>query len=634
MHQGFAPKLGRPARLAGLATLVLVTLLFVWEAPARGQAETAAKLAKGTADFLKQRFESEAERLFLDGLARGVCEKPEDNGEEKKIENPYFPKFCGFYKQFGQDAVYSSYASLVAALRQDVHEIPVNLLEQLEKVNRVQGWTMGFKILEKLNEKLRSGQKPAVLIAGFADDKTNQDECEWAADDPTKRNSPFCGLILFGLFGELYQTFQVLAADAERDKDKGIDSEEMLVEFCRVVVQPKYDPVKTLLETGFSDCKLIADGKNQELVRRILEGVPRLSTESLQVVVKWKRTDSSGRAAAKILLAEFGIDINDIKFNLDIAKNLLKVSEARDKFVAYKLKIRRLIGEAKRVEDLLDKTSGSIRTVVAIIEYSALSISVLNSFDAISGNAKATEGYKHFRRNLDMANELVILISEKKFQEALLKFSEQLAEHSSSSNKEVERLKRYLPIMFDLAAAESAEDVTKVLDRAAAPVGAWRLKLDSNYIGINAFVGYAAGGERLVRVAEPRFAFYHGVFAPIGFDWTRPTGAKTGSHGLFLSLFDLGNLLSFRQGRDPETGTVEDQPGEDPKNLVSIGVYYHFTLAKRTGLVGGFGAAYSPAGREFNEQGSGGPDDVPVVRVTLFFIAFDIPIFPIRTDRR
>ncbi|MCZ6748441.1 MAG: hypothetical protein O7D96_04045, partial [SAR324 cluster bacterium] len=55
------------------ATLFLI--LGIPSEPVRGQ----EALIEGAADFLKERFESEMERLFLEGLAHAVC-KDRDKG--------------------------------------------------------------------------------------------------------------------------------------------------------------------------------------------------------------------------------------------------------------------------------------------------------------------------------------------------------------------------------------------------------------------------------------------------------------------------------------------------------------------------------------------------------------------------
>ncbi|HSR95744.1 MAG TPA: hypothetical protein VLM79_01685, partial [Kofleriaceae bacterium] len=144
----------------------------------------------------------------------------------------------------------------------------------------------------------------------------------------------------------------------------------------------------------------------------------------------------------------------------------------------------------------------------------------------------------------------------------------------SESSKIVATVRNALPFVLQLSRAESADDVEKALEAAAAPAGAYRTKSKRGMVLITAFAGGAVGREYILH-ENPGYPL--GLFAPVGIHASWPVSGW-GNMGVMLSILNLGSLVSERLDSDLEktsenqTSSVAPSSSDSFKKLLSPGL--------------------------------------------------------------
>lgn len=192
-----------------------------------------------------------------------------------------------------------------------------------------------------------------------------------------------------------------------------------------------------------------------------------------------------------------------------------------------------------------------------------------------------------------------------------------------------------VPLIVEVATAQSGKEVAATLEAAVAPLGSYRSKYQRDTITLGAMLGASFGGEYLPRqdVEETRSGTL-GVFAPVGLHLARPVGTK--SHlGLFFSVLDLGTLASFRFDNElkptSETKTAEaaTEPNVSFEQVFSPGVFVVFGACKSPFVFGG-GISVAPALRDVTFVDSVGGATTTSESAALrgqIFAAVDVPLF-------
>jgi hypothetical protein len=194
---------------------------------------------------------------------------------------------------------------------------------------------------------------------------------------------------------------------------------------------------------------------------------------------------------------------------------------------------------------------------------------------------------------------------------------------------------RYLPILGELAEANSADEVEKILQAAAAPVGSWRGKrgAGNHSVTINGYLGAKGGWEWLGDGGVPTASsFHYGIYAPIGFEATMGI-CKSSSLGLFLSVLDLGAIVDFRtnsetqtQGSGMEAATVEKAPRVGLAQVFSPGLSVVWGIPT-VPLVLGVGGSVTPRLRRVTFVGTDTKEEAAAFQVAAF-LAVDVTILP------
>lgn len=199
---------------------------------------------------------------------------------------------------------------------------------------------------------------------------------------------------------------------------------------------------------------------------------------------------------------------------------------------------------------------------------------------------------------------------------------------------------RYLTLAADVVAADSADRVKQILNEVILPVGSYRVKrYSSSSIYISALVGASGGGEWLDNPDVPnKWAFQVSPFVPVGIDFSWGSRklqrnssytSRGSSNGVFLSIFDLGAIASYRFQTDGKNGqlTSSNLPTIKLEQLLSPGAFYTHGF-RNSPIVWGFGAQLTPRLRDIIDA-----KDLRVDRASVFrfstFIAVDLPLFNI-----
>lgn len=180
-------------------------------------------------------------------------------------------------------------------------------------------------------------------------------------------------------------------------------------------------------------------------------------------------------------------------------------------------------------------------------------------------------------------------------------------------------VKKIIPVMVEIANAETSKDVAAVIEAAAAPVGSYREKSKRSMMSVTGFVGIAGLGKEYYKVENESKSEEIKIqpFAPLGIHATIPGKCLSGYTGLFFSLVDLGPLVSIHN----DSG-VESQPNTGFKQIFSPGIYLTHQIHFLGPVNIGYGISQTP---ELIRTKSG--EDVTSWRHQAF-VALDLTLFP------
>jgi len=170
---------------------------------------------------------------------------------------------------------------------------------------------------------------------------------------------------------------------------------------------------------------------------------------------------------------------------------------------------------------------------------------------------------------------------------------------------------RLMTLSANLATAKTPEDAESAFEAAVDPVGSFRAKRrDKFYFTVNAYVGLRIGQE-----TQSHYPFepFYGVSAPVGVEVGK--GWNGWSTGIMASVFDFGNLISYRLKPDQ----VDPNPELGIRQILSPGLYAVVGITDALPLSAGLGVQYVP---ELRQSSTG------KVNVTQFsfFLALDLAL--------
>lgn len=186
-----------------------------------------------------------------------------------------------------------------------------------------------------------------------------------------------------------------------------------------------------------------------------------------------------------------------------------------------------------------------------------------------------------------------------------------IQQHSAQLPDEI---KKFIPVMTEIANAQSSDEVVAIIEAVALPVGGYEQKAKRDMTTLTAFVG-VTGGLEYSQFSNHTFS---GVASPIGVHLSTQCESylcKNGSRGLYLSFLDLGPVLANRSG---EQG-VEQTDKLGFSQLLSPGVFGTWSFWDSPFIMG-FGMSSTP---KILRTSSGA--ETSATRLQLFF-AIDVTI--------
>ncbi len=208
-------------------------------------------------------------------------------------------------------------------------------------------------------------------------------------------------------------------------------------------------------------------------------------------------------------------------------------------------------------------------------------------------------------------------------------------------------LVRYLSLAADIVAADSADQIRRILNDVILPVGSYRIKrYAGSSVFIGALVGAGTGAEWLDNASLPdKWALHVSPMAPIGIDFSwgsrqllhhKGYTTRGTSNGLFLSVIDVGGIISYRfqTSSSGQSLNSSNLPTIKLEQLLSPGLFYTHGF-RNSPILWGVGVQLTPKLRDIKDQ-----KDLLVDRANAFrfstFLAVDLPMFTLsaKNDRR
>lgn len=184
---------------------------------------------------------------------------------------------------------------------------------------------------------------------------------------------------------------------------------------------------------------------------------------------------------------------------------------------------------------------------------------------------------------------------------------------------------RTIPLLADVAEADTQEKMDSALDRVLSPAAQYRFKQRESRASLGAMVGVAYGHERLEGAGGEASHGGGGAFLPVGLDLSWSMNWSVFGHGsVFFSVLDIGALASFGESEQIGTGTSSSSPNAKGSSVVSPGAYLTFGFRDSPFRIG---AGYStvPELRSIALAG-GAATDADATRI-LGFVAVDLSFF-------
>ncbi len=299
------------------------------------------------------------------------------------------------------------------------------------------------------------------------------------------------------------------------------------------------------------------------------------------------------------------------------------------KLIAQKIfEIGRVVNQLNQIIDIIKQNNS---TTFSINKSNALIEEFLNVIDDVSdvldqefkvANQRVHQATQSARDVLSIRSYLM----DENYPLALAQIASIFGEYSNGSIE----MSRSISFISGLAAIKNDDDMEKLLEAHALPIGSASIKRSSRFnLSINGYVGLTGGVETaFVRAGDPQQKGNIGLTAPIGISATFGKGHWTA----FASFFDLGSVVNQRLNNDTTSYTnLRFEQFFTP----GLGLYYNF---KNAPISMGAHYCFIPNLRTVKYESGGaiiGESGVSVSRLN-FSVLVDIPFFTIynRTRKR
>lgn len=547
-------------------------------APGTGGVSWEVAVAK----VLAKRAQEEFKAWFIDGIMSDICD-----GDARA----YFPKFCNLYLPYVLGPT-PSYDSLSKAFQKDLKELPPCLIWRNSQDEAGQGWGyIAMNLFRGIGDPSRKAS-PIHWLAGLADSSYVKDTCSMGNED-------MCALYLGSTAAFAYLT-------SGRDANNNLKPAELIARtYIRMKDQNKYALIASITPKYVTDANAALNDYGLAIV--YFSSVVSEIKHRMDELNSLDKDDPENQEH----IAELTTEIAE------------KVVDAVEKAIQIVSK-----NSAEALQREVDQLA-RIRTIVHVVgalqskRYDAVMADMTRVLYCISQDSIPAE-YQAECKPWDEVRESV---KKRASCAGMSESRESECEERAKKVKEALRfMTRYTPVAVELAGAKTTEELSQALDRAASPMGAWRMKRDRFMASLGGLVGWTYGRERLEApdgsVLRGR---YSALFAPVGLDVSWPIKSTDFTGGIFFSVIDVGNLMSVNTSQS-DAIQVNDNPHATFQDVYSPGIYARIGMG-RTPFVLGFGIAKTP-GLRTAELADGSTASLNSVRMSAF-IAMDITLFPL-----
>ncbi len=354
---------------------------------------------------------------------------------------------------------------------------------------------------------------------------------------------------------------------------------------------------------------------DDDVFYKLFIGFLRVQNDRDNYQIKYKTGDLAS-ALAEIT----GKDIDRAQMN-SITHSLRHVGEEAELVYTKALEIRRSKKAGGGVG--ADTVYTFVNALISTMEHLAQASDVFAGLNGSDGNGLMYSVLTDYFVTARKSNEVFYEIQQKNYALALNQLLEWCCEIRANEGACQEaslKLTKLISLINDLTLSEDEEDVEKAIEAFAMPQGSYAVKRAAKRdFSINAYPGLLIGLDRSPQAANKN-GFAVGFTAPIGLSFS---GSDTGySHGVFLSLIDIGALTRLRLDSANNTTLL---PEFSFKNIFAPGVYYSLGI-KNTPFGLNIGVQYGPELKEIRPDGQS--EFYESFRVGLGLV-LDVPLFNI-----
>lgn len=543
--------------------------------PGAGAAGLEEVIVRGLVDFVVRRAKSEGQ-LYLQRQVRDeLC---------TESMRPFFPHLCVAFDELeGQATLVSMSRYIKAAAEQDILYAPEGLLLRWAEVKRAED--AKATTLQKMQDAFAFLQVGMAFVRGvergdpiipLVNGISELEKIECLSADPNGGVATDCRAI---------RALRVMA----------LVFRAAFVEVSKAEAGKKLDPKFAAFATAYRARKLVEEavGENEYAGGWDVTKINRITSELVGVVARVE--------AVVLRVKALEAAIEDLKASRATDSTALRQEVLRNAAQVVSSSLVALGGMTKAVEVASGVQGDSAQTLDRADKWLAKGSSI--SLHALELTNAATN------RNWAAAAVSGVAIArttaEIMFEDSQIQFPE--------------KFQRFIPLVAEIADAKSSDEVVNSLDVWADPVGGYAGKYERPMFSIGALFGVSGGGEWIEQGGKSNTGTSAGLFAPIGIQYTRPTGPWWGGRwywGGFASVFDVGNLASYQFD-----GSASDSeaPEYGFKQIVAPGAFFTLGIAESPVVVGA-GASFSHGLRQVDGK------DASSIRAAAF-LAMDLTFF-------
>ncbi len=276
----------------------------------------------------------------------------------------------------------------------------------------------------------------------------------------------------------------------------------------------------------------------------------------------------------------------------------IDIAQSQDKLKNFAITVSGLISTIRSfnsINDLIadpDTNLSNLKAQISLLNSVFIFSDNLLDLTGLSTNKRVMERTEQVRTLLYNGLMIAVNFKDKNYDQALFSFSTMLSAMGLRFLP-TENLLKYTTFITKLAATESPEQVSSLLESYALPIGSSSIKKNSNFsMSIQSYFSTMLGWES---INDKRSSSLAGIDIPLGIDFSYANNNKS-SRTFLVNLFNLGSVADYRLKADNI-----DPPKFTYKGILAPGlIFMHGRRNSPVSYGGGF--EYRPFLREIDGQ--------------------------------